>query len=289
MVARTARPLRRLRSLRSSMFAGLLVVAACAPTVHELRAATTTSISTTDTDTAAATTVPGSSSSAAPAQSDPSTPDVPSTSTDSDVTSTTSAPVTSAPADPNTVLALDLLALTVVENEHPDGYDRDLFHYPKSMGGGCTTRTEVLKRDSFTPAQVDPYGCTVVAGDWWSIYDRTWHTVPSELDIDHVVALKEAWDSGAWRWDDRTRTAFANDFTDPRTLRAITSSVNRDKSDNDPSNWLPPHPDDVCRYVGEWVAIKVRWGLSMDQSEFGRIRNLLTGQCSGTRVAPIDV
>lgn len=251
---------------------------ACAPTTRELRGATTT--------TAAATT----STSAHPdASTTTATPATTSTIPSSTAPTTTVEQATTIAAGDTSLLALDLLALVVVENEHTDGYDRDLFHYPKSMGGGCTTRTQVLRRDSVTPAQVDPYGCTVIAGDWWSIYDRTHHTDPTELDIDHVVALKEAWDSGAWRWDDSTRTAFANDFTDPRTLRAVTSAVNRDKSDKDPSNWLPPSPDDVCRYVGEWVVIKVRWGLSMDQSEFGRVRNLLTGQCAGTRVAPIPV
>lgn len=256
---------------------------ACSPTTRELRGGSTTS---TDATTDSGTQPEPSTS----ATSDPGT-------TSTDITSTTPATTTTVTIAPtstrstgdDSLLALDLLALIAVENEHSDGYDRDLFGYPRSMGGGCNTRTEVLRRDSITPAQIDPYGCTVIAGDWWSLYDRTHHTDPTELDIDHVVALKEAWDSGAWRWDDSVRVAFANDLSDPRTLRPITSAVNRSKSDRDPSNWLPPHPDDVCRYVGEWVVIKLRWGLSMDQSEFGRMRNLLTGQCSGTRVAPIPV
>lgn len=265
---------RRPRTVSVLVAMTLLVVSGCSPTTRELRGATTTVAS--SSTAAPSETTSGAATTTVQA-------DTPSTTTAA-TTSTTTAPTT--PAEPGTVLALDLLALIVVENEYTEGYDRDLFGYPKSMGGGCNTRTEVLRRDSLTPAQVDPYGCTVVAGDWWSIYDGTLHTQPSELDIDHVVALKEAWDSGAWRWDRAVLIAFANDLSDPRTLRAVTSAVNRAKSDKDPSNWLPPDPNDVCRYVGEWVAIKIRWGLSMDQSEFGRVRNLLTGQCDGQRVAP---
>ena len=66
-----------------------------------------------------------------------------------------------------------------------------------------------------------------------------------------------------------------------RTLRAVTGAVNNDKGEKDPSNWLPPDPDAVCTYLADWTAIKARWGLSMDQSEAGRIRNVLTDRCPG--------
>ncbi len=94
-----------------------------------------------------------------------------------------------------------------------------------------------------------------------------------------MVALKEAWDSGAWAWDDARRRDFANDLNDPRTLRATSAQVNEDKGADDPSNWLPPRRSDWCRYVSDWVHIKARWGLSMDRSEAGRVRNVLQ-QCS---------
>jgi hypothetical protein len=96
------------------------------------------------------------------------------------------------------VRALDVLAFISVANEHQSGYERERFGYPADQDGdGCDTRAEVLIRESSTRAQVDPIGCTVVAGDWYSPYDdRTW-TDPAELEIDHVVALKEAHDSGA--------------------------------------------------------------------------------------------
>jgi hypothetical protein len=184
------------------------------------------------------------------------------------------------------LLAIDVLSFIAVANEHPGGYVRDLFDYPADLDGdGCDTRSEVLQVESITAAQVDPIGCTVVQGDWISPYDGLSTSNPGELEIDHVVALKEAWDSGAWDWNGSALVAYANDLSDRRALRAVSVATNRDKGDKDPSNWLPPSDADVCPYIGDWVAIKARWGLSMDQSEYGRIRNLLNGPCLGWRIA----
>ena len=231
-----------------------------------------------------------------PIASSPTTVFVPATTTPATTTmpaaTTPATTVARAPVEATTTsapgaVALDVLAAVVVEKEHPAGYDRALFGYPADLDGDqCDTRSEVLQRDSITSAQVDPYGCTVVAGDWLSAYDGLAFTSPGDLEIDHVVALKEAWDSGAWAWTAETRTAYANDLSDTRTLRAVSVSTNRSKGDRDPSNWLPPDPTDVCTYITDWVAIKTRWGLSMDSSEFGRINNLLGDQCLGSVVAP---
>ena len=182
-------------------------------------------------------------------------------------------------------LAIDVLAFVPVMRERGDGYDRDLFEHWITVGG-CSTRESVLIRDSLFPAQVDPFGCRVVAGDWLSPYDGiTWDN-PADVDVDHVIPLKEAWDSGAWAWSASQRRAFANDLTDRRTLRAVTDNVNQSKGDKDPSNWMPPLQSAWCSYLADWVAIKARWQLSMDESEAGRIRNLLTRQCAGLRIDP---
>lgn len=230
----------------------------------------------------------------------PDTTDLASSSTAPPAPTTTSAPQpttsagepTSTPAAAPTsvtggsALALDVLRSIPIEREHPDGYDRDKFLVWADLDGdGCDTRQEVLRAESLEPVQSDPMGCPVLAGRWTSVYDGVTTGDPSELDIDHVVALKEAWDSGAWAWTPVQRIAFANDLTDPRTLVAVSASSNRSKGDRDPSNWLPP-AEDPCRYVADWVAIKARWGLSMDQSEWGRIKNLLNGPCVGTRLDP---
>ena len=184
----------------------------------------------------------------------------------------------------NTALAL-LLTITV-QNERPNGYSRSMFkHWVDADGDSCDTREEVLIAESTSRAQVDAYGCKVIEGDWLSPYDNAAHTNPSELDIDHMIPLKEAWDSGAWAWSAMQRQLFANDLTDSRSLIAVTAGQNRSKSDRDPSNWLPPQTQYRCTYLAEWVAIKSHWKLSMDQSEFGRIKNVLTASCGSTTVA----
>ena len=133
---------------------------------------------------------------------------------------------------------------------------------------------------------MDPYKCKVVAGDWVSPYDGARWSSPTDVDIDHVVALKEAWDSGAWAWSSATRKAYANDTSDRRTLLAVTDNVNQQKSDKDPSNWVPPLKSNLCTYLGNWISVKARWNLSMDQSEWGRIKNLLNSSCAGLVIAP---
>lgn len=183
--------------------------------------------------------------------------------------------------------ALDVLATIPVQKENPAGYSRDLFpHWRDIDGDGCDAREQVLKRDSTSLPQVDPYKCFVVEGDWYSPYDGRTVGDRTQVDIDHVVALKEAWDSGAWGWTTELRIAYANDTSDRRTLVAASATSNRSKSDKDPSNWLPTRASYVCTYVTNWVSIKARWGLSMDQSEFGRVRNVLRSQCPGATISP---
>lgn len=191
------------------------------------------------------------------------------------------------PTSPVGLTALDVLATILVRNETPSSYDRDLFGYPSGQGNGCDTRDRVLIAESLSPAQVSYPGCAVIAGDWYSSYDNETTSDPTDLEIDHLVPLKEAWDSGARTWTTTQRRAFANDLDDERSLIAVTSSSNRSKGAADPSNWIPPHQASVCGYLSDWVAVKARWSLSMDQSEHGRIKNLLQ-TCPTITIDPIN-
>jgi hypothetical protein len=163
--------------------------------------------------------------------------------------------------------ALDLLPSLRVQPEAPAGYDRDLFrHWVDADGDGCDARDEVLIAESLTEVRI-ARGCRIRGGTWVSVFDDMQTSEPSDLDIDHVVPLAEAWRSGAADWDERTRQAFANDLADERALRAVSASSNRSKSDQDPSEWLPPEEGFHCQYVSDWVAIKVRWDLAVDPAE----------------------
>jgi hypothetical protein len=205
------------------------------------------------------------------------------------LTSTTTIPPATSSSQPAVTLVLDLLTEIPIGLETPAGYDRDLFEvWSDEDGDGCDTREEVLLRDAVESPSVDS-GCNVGAGLWYSVYDGVWLNDARQLQVDHVVALKEAWDSGARDWDPSRRIAFGNDLNSPLTLIAVSSSSNQDKGDADPSNWLPPNEDDICRYIAAWVVIKATWELSMDPSEHGRIGNLLEAQCEGTTVADAAV
>ena len=189
-------------------------------------------------------------------------------------------------ASSNSFAATEVLAQLTVANEVGAGYDRDLFrHWTDEDGDGCDARQEVLIRDSRSTPQIDPYRCKVIAGNWYSAYDGAVWEDPSDVDIDHVVALKEAWDSGAWQWSSEKRRAFANDLSDSRSLMAVTDSVNQSKGDRDPSQWMPPRRDFRCSYISLWLSVKARWSLAVDQSEAGMIRVLLEDECRGLRVA----
>ena len=154
-----------------------------------------------------------------------------------------------------------------IEAEYPSGYSRDLFrHWIDADGNGCDTRREVLIAESTTAVTVDS-GCNITGGTWYSIYDNTSTTDSSSFDIDHVVALKEAWDSGAWNWTSTQRQAFANDLSQPFFLIAVSASSNRSKSDRDPAEWLPTNTAYRCDYVRVWIDVKRAWNLSVDQVE----------------------
>ena len=142
------------------------------------------------------------------------------------------------------------------------GYDREKFRHWIDADGDCRdTRDEVLAEES----RVAVRGCDIQSGKWRSYYDGAVTRDSSNFDIDHLVALAEALDSGAKRWTPNTRKRFANDLADPRSLVAVSASSNRSKSDRDPAEWMPELAK--CRYVAKWVAVKIRWRLKVDARE----------------------
>ncbi|HIW63011.1 MAG TPA: HNH endonuclease family protein [Candidatus Stackebrandtia excrementipullorum] len=171
-----------------------------------------------------------------------------------------------------------------VAPEQRDGYDRDLFkHWIDEDGDGCNTRYEVLIEEAVTAPTVDD-DCNLTGGEWTSYYDGETVDDPKRLHIDHVVPLAEAWDSGADSWSDDRRRAFANDMGDERSLIAVTAGSNTSKSDRDPAEWLPEIEAEHCRYVTEWVAVKTRWSLAVDDAERDVLVDVADG-CEATEFA----
>ena len=167
-----------------------------------------------------------------------------------------------------------------VARETRGGYDRSKFRLWVDANHDCQdTRDEVLAQESL----IHVTGCDIQIGKWRSYYDGVLTRHSTDFDIDHLVPLAEAWDSGAKRWDSGTRRRYANDLHDSRTLVAVTASANRSKSDRDPAEWMPSLGR--CKYVRQWVAVKIRWHLQVDRTE----KRALRDQASGCRNVKISV
>ncbi len=110
---------------------------------------------------------------------------------------------------------------------------------------------------------------------------ETWHRA-GDVDIDHHVALAEAWGSGARSWTPTDRMHFANDLAYAWALNAMTDNLNASKSDRDPSEWLPPTR--ACTYAIRWASVKYRWHLTIDFDERRALSDLLSGDCGRKRV-----
>jgi hypothetical protein len=183
-----------------------------------------------------------------------------------------------------TVLLPDALSALRVADESRTGYTRTAFkHWNAGADStdGCNTRQEVLIAEAIEAPTVGA-SCSITGGKWLSYYDGQTVTVASALDIDHMVPLAEAWDSGASAWSAAKREAYANDQDAATSLVAVTARTNRSKADQDPAEWLPPASDQYCRYIGEWIATKLRWGLAIDKAELQALKTFADGPCKET-------
>ena len=150
---------------------------------------------------------------------------------------------------------------------------------------GCDTRNDVLNRDlrdlRWRPGT---HGCVVLAGDLVDPYSGTRmafaKSAADAIQIDHVVALGDAWRTGSARWSDARRVQFAND---PLNLLAVSGALNNAKGDRDASGWLPPSAAFRCPYVARQIAVKAKWGLSVTPAERAAMARVLLS-CPGEPV-----
>lgn len=155
-------------------------------------------------------------------------------------------------------------------------YDRKEWHSRWSdADGDCqNTRHEVLVEESQVPVTLSPDGCRVIAGRWLDPYSGKIFTDPRNLDIDHLVPLKEAHISGGSAWSKEKKRRFANDLSSPDTLIAVSRRENRSKGARDPARWLPCDSSYHCEYVRAWKEVKARWGLGSDAAEKRNIQDI---------------
>ncbi|MCP2262086.1 Protein of unknown function (DUF1524) [Streptoalloteichus tenebrarius] len=187
------------------------------------------------------------------------------------------APATATPPNiPSKSTALsELAALRVAAPGSMTGYSRDKFPHWITISGTCNTRETVLRRDGENV--VTDARCYATSGSWHSPYDgATWHS-PSDVDIDHVVPLANAWRSGAATWTTEKRRQFANDLTNPQLI-AVTDNVNQAKGDQSPDQWKPPLQSYWCTYAKMWVHVKHQYALTITSSEKAALSDML-GRC----------
>ena len=189
-------------------------------------------------------------------------------------------------SDAPSPLLAQLAALTVRAEQLRTGYDRSLFrHWVDADGDGCDTRREVLIAEAVTAPTIGA-GCALSGGRWRSVYDNATETGSGRgFDVDHLVPLAEAWESGAWAWSRDDRERYANDLGYDHALVAVSARSNRAKGARDPAEWLPPDESAHCWYAAAWITVKVRWDLTVDSAEADTLRSRIAG-CDGDPAGP---
>ena len=179
-------------------------------------------------------------------------------------------------------LAIEVLELLEVKGRAPkEGYSREAFYNGWPTVEGCSLRQRIIKREFGESAVLD--GCDVVAGEFEEPYTgeflkfNTKTEISKGIQIDHVVALSDAWQKGAQYFSADERYAIA---TDPLNLLAVDASANGKKSDGDAATWLPKNKKFRCQYVARQVSVKYKYGLWVTEAEKTAIFGILT-ECPG--------
>lgn len=178
--------------------------------------------------------------------------------------------------------ALAVLATIKVKGRAPKtGYDRGLFGqaWADVDRNGCDTRNDVLRRDlSSFVLKTGTHGCLVLSGTLHDPYTATaiaflrGQSTSAKVQVDHVVALSDAWQKGAQQWSTSRRTAFANDSVN---LLAVDGPTNARKGDGDAATWLPPNKAYRCPYAARQVAVKAKYGLWVTGAEGNALARIL--------------
>jgi hypothetical protein len=156
-------------------------------------------------------------------------------------------------------------------------YSRDAWVHWIDEDGDCqNARAEVLIIESLTPVTFTAAdNCTVATGEWRDPYSgQTW-TLASDVDVDHTVALHNAHVSGGHAWDAARKQAYANDLNFSEHLNAMEDNLNAAKGSSAPDAWKPPLQEVWCNYAIDWVEIKKRWDLTVTQTEYDALSDML--------------
>ena len=174
-------------------------------------------------------------------------------------------------------LAKNVLEQLEIKGRAPKtGYARTEFYKSWPNVDGCSLRQIIIKRELGDSAVLD--GCDVVSGTFTEPYTGSVMTfyqksdISKKLQIDHIVALSDAWQKGAQYKSPEDRYKIA---TDPLNLIAVDGPANQQKSDGDAATWLPPNKSFRCQYVARQVSVKYKYGLWITQAEHDAIADIL--------------
>jgi len=185
------------------------------------------------------------------------------------------------PAQAGDKKAVSVLETLIVKGRAPkSGYDRSTFgDWADPDGNGCDTRNDILNRDlkSITYKYAND-NCIVMTGTFLDPYSGTVMNflrgvgTSSLIQIDHVVAVSDAWQKGAFKWGSATKVAFYND---PLNLLAVQGRLNSQKGDGDAATWLPPLKSYRCAYVARQIAVKSKYAIWVTTAEKAAMQTIL--------------
>lgn len=191
---------------------------------------------------------------------------------------------------PATGSAAEALGKLAVKGRAPrTDYKRSQFGDGWDRVGICDVRNHILKRDMNEVKTVSDTDCTVLSGTLDDPYTAQkisfvrGKDTSDDVQIDHVVALSDAWQKGAQQMPAEKRAEFAND---PLNLLAVDGPANQKKGDADAATWLPPNKAYRCRYVARQIAVKVKYVLWVTQAEHDAMQRVLTA-CPGQQLPQV--
>ena len=200
----------------------------------------------------------------------------PASSTEAAMSMSTQEPT--ADASPSATRPAPTLAITVatIPANLPE-YSRTQWNHWTDEDGDCQdARQETLISESLIEVTFEPERkCRVETGRWYGAFAGIYVEGPGDLDIDHLVPLKNAHDSGGWAWSAARKEQYANYLGDPDHLIAVTKGANRSKGAKGPEDWRPPDEGYWCQYATNWTEVKMEWGLTMTQRETEAVIEML--------------
>lgn len=191
------------------------------------------------------------------------------------------APAPSVTPPPSSAVGAPAFAALPVSPSQAPGYNRALFGsaWADLDHNGCNQREDTIMRDTGA-ARVERKGicrADMAGHSYIDPYTGLTLTMPSQIQIDHVVSLADAWRSGAASWTPEQRHAYANDLG---VLWAVQAKANEDKSDKSPDAWLPPDPAHRCEFLHRYVAIKVKYHLTITPATRATL-DMFAAPCGG--------